>query len=33
MYPVIFSIVFITVGLLAEFFTRSRASASWGAGR
>ncbi|MBU2866680.1 ABC transporter permease [Pacificibacter marinus] len=33
MYPVIFSLIFITIGLLAEFFTRSRASASWGAGR
>ncbi|RPE64670.1 ABC-type polysaccharide/polyol phosphate export permease [Pacificibacter maritimus] len=33
MYPIVFSLVFITVGLLAEFFTRTRASASWGAGR
>lgn len=33
MYPLIFSLVFVTVGLLAEFFTRSYASASWGAGR
>jgi ABC-type polysaccharide/polyol phosphate export permease len=32
-YPAVFSLIFITVGLLAEFFTRSRASASWGAGR
>lgn len=33
LYPIIFSIVFITIGLLAEFFTRHRASVSWGAGR
>jgi len=33
MYPVIFSFIFITIGLLAEFFTRSHASASWSAGK
>jgi ABC-type polysaccharide/polyol phosphate export permease len=33
MYPIVFSLILITIGLLAEFFTRTRASASWGAGR
>lgn len=33
LYPVVFSVIFLTVGLLAEFFTRKRASASWSAGR
>jgi ABC-type polysaccharide/polyol phosphate export permease len=32
-YPIVFSLVLITIGLLAEFFTRNRASVSWGAGR
>nr|WP_319248873.1 ABC transporter permease [uncultured Celeribacter sp.] len=32
-YAVIFSMVFLVVGLLAEFFTRKRASISWSAGR
>lgn len=30
-YPLILSIVFLTVGLLAEFFTRKRVSSSWSA--
>lgn len=33
MYPIYLSIVFIMLGLMAEFFTRKRASLSWGAGR
>ncbi|WP_434289705.1 ABC transporter permease [Celeribacter sp. SCSIO 80788] len=28
-YPVVFSLVFLTIGLLAEFFTRKRVSLSW----
>ncbi|WP_417258580.1 ABC transporter permease [Celeribacter sp.] len=32
-YPIVFSLVFLTIGLLAEFFTRKRASASWSARR
>ncbi|WP_417250145.1 ABC transporter permease [Celeribacter sp.] len=31
LYPVVFSLVFVTIGLLAEFFTRRRVSASWSA--
>ncbi|ALI55770.1 ABC transporter permease [Celeribacter marinus] len=31
LYPLMFSLVFLTIGLLAEFFTRKRASASWSA--
>lgn len=30
-YPAVFSLVFLTIGLLAEFFTRKRVSASWSA--
>ena len=30
-YAVVFTLVFLVIGLLAEFFTRKRASASWGA--
>ncbi|AJE44986.1 ABC transporter permease [Celeribacter indicus] len=30
-YPIYFSLVFITIGLLAEFFTRRRISLSWSA--
>ncbi|SFJ60401.1 ABC transporter permease [Celeribacter neptunius] len=30
-YPVYFTLTFITIGLLAEFFTRKRISLSWGA--
>jgi len=33
MYPIYLSIIFIMLGLMAEFFTRKRASASWGAAR
>lgn len=29
-YPIYFTLVFLTIGLLAEFFTRKRASVSWG---
>jgi ABC-type polysaccharide/polyol phosphate export permease len=32
-YPLIISIIFITLGLLSEFFTRKNASASWDAKR
>lgn len=32
-YPVYFSIVFLVVGLMGEFFTRKHASASWNARR
>ncbi|MEM9524168.1 MAG: ABC transporter permease [Pseudomonadota bacterium] len=32
-YPIYLCIVFIVVGLMAEFFTRRRASISWSAGR
>ena len=32
-YPVIMSIAFLMIGLIAEFYTRQRASASWDAGR
>ena len=32
-YPVYMSIIFIMLGLLGEFYTRKRASASWGAAR
>lgn len=31
MYPVVFTLVCLTIGLLAEFFTSRRASLSWGA--
>ncbi|NIY79423.1 ABC transporter permease [Celeribacter sp. HF31] len=31
MYPVVFTLVCLTIGLLAEFFTRRRVSLSWGA--
>ncbi|WP_417278634.1 ABC transporter permease [Celeribacter sp.] len=31
MYPVVFTLVCLTIGLLAEFFTRKRVSLSWGA--
>lgn len=31
LYPIVFTLVFLTVGLLAEFFTRKRVSLSWGA--
>ena len=31
MYPIVFTLVFLAVGLLAEFFTRKRVSLSWGA--
>ena len=31
MYPIYFSLIFLTIGLLAEFFTRRRASLSWSA--
>lgn len=30
-YTVYFTLVFLTIGLLGEFFTRNRVSASWGA--
>ncbi|ATG49820.1 ABC transporter permease [Celeribacter ethanolicus] len=30
LYPVVFTLVFLTIGLLAEFFTRKRVSLSWG---
>ncbi|AVW92483.1 ABC transporter permease [Celeribacter baekdonensis] len=30
-YPAVFSMIFVTIGLLAEFFTRKRVSLSWGA--
>lgn len=33
MYPVYFSLAFLVLGLMAEFFTRRHASVSWGAGR
>lgn len=33
MYPIYLSIALIMLGLMAEFFTRKRASLSWGAGR
>ncbi len=29
LYPIIFTLVFVTIGLLAEFFTRRRVSLSW----
>ncbi|WP_460273004.1 ABC transporter permease [Celeribacter sp. ULVN23_4] len=29
-YPVVFTLIFLTIGLLAEFFTRKRVSLSWG---
>lgn len=32
-YPVILSLVLITIGMMGEFFTRQHASASWNAGR
>ena len=31
MYPIIFTLVCLTIGLLAEFFTRKRVSLSWSA--
>ena len=31
LYPAVFSMIFVTIGLLAEFFTRKRVSLSWGA--
>jgi len=33
MYPVYFSLIFIVIGLMGEFYTRQMASASWDAGR
>jgi ABC-type polysaccharide/polyol phosphate export permease len=32
-YPLILSIVFVTIGLMGEFYTRRRASLSWSAAR
>lgn len=32
-YPVWFTLAFLMIGLLAEFYTRKYASASWGAGK
>ena len=32
-YPLYFSLIFLTIGLMGEYFTRNRASLSWGAGR
>ncbi len=33
MYPIYFSLAFIMIGLMGEFYSRSHASASWGAAR
>ena len=32
-YPIAFTFVLIVLGMMAEFFTRKAASASWGAGK
>ncbi|MEN8831097.1 MAG: ABC transporter permease [Pacificibacter sp.] len=32
-YPIVITAILLTIGLLAQFFTRTRVSASWGAGR